>query len=350
MHDQVAGNHERLDFIWLELTGRCNLECVHCYADSGPERPLSEGMEFEDWIGALDEAAALGCRKVQFIGGEPTLYPGLPRLIEHARGIGYEQVCVYTNGTHFTEALKTVFVAHKVSLAFSVYGASGEVHDQITQRGGSFEKTDRAIRWAVEAGLAVRAGVVEMDANAHDMPRTRRMLDEAGVHAVNVDRLRGLGRGAGERPPQRKLKELCGRCGNGKVCVSVSGEIYPCVFARFAALGQIKDGGLGAAFGGTPLREFREALIDSHGVARKTGLRASNCSPEEPAGDCNPEKPAGDCNPEKPAGDCNPEKPAGDCNPEIPAGDCNPEKPSICGPETTASSTKIHRVDLSRLR
>jgi sulfatase maturation enzyme AslB (radical SAM superfamily) len=25
-----------LDFLWLELTNRCNLQCTHCYADSGP--------------------------------------------------------------------------------------------------------------------------------------------------------------------------------------------------------------------------------------------------------------------------------------------------------------------------
>lgn len=349
MHDPVTEARQRLDFIWLEITGRCNLECVHCYADSGPARPLSEGMELEDWMGALDEAAGLGCRRVQFIGGEPTLHPGLPRLIEHARAAGYEEVCVYTNGTHFTEAVKAAFVAHGVSLAVSVYGSSGEVHDPITQRRGSFEKTHRAIRWAVEAGLAVRAGVVEMAVNAHDMPGTRRMLEEAGVHAVNVDRLRGLGRGSGERPGQPKLKELCGRCGSGKVCVSSSGEIYPCVFARFAPLGHVREGGLAAAFAGAPLRRFREALIESHGGG-PAGQRAPldrlrvACNPETPAGDCNPEKPAGDCNPEKPAGDCNPEKPAGKCNPEIPPGDCGPEKPSwarqlapaACSPEEPA--------------
>ncbi len=38
MQDDVTKNRERLSFIWLELTARCNLECVHCYADSSPER------------------------------------------------------------------------------------------------------------------------------------------------------------------------------------------------------------------------------------------------------------------------------------------------------------------------
>jgi len=28
-------------FVWLELTGRCQLECAHCYAESSP-RELTE--------------------------------------------------------------------------------------------------------------------------------------------------------------------------------------------------------------------------------------------------------------------------------------------------------------------
>lgn len=42
MHDQATGVHERLDFIWLELTGRCNLECVHCIGADAGEAYLGE--------------------------------------------------------------------------------------------------------------------------------------------------------------------------------------------------------------------------------------------------------------------------------------------------------------------
>ena len=29
----AAGPDNRLDFLWLELTNRCNLQCVHCYTE-----------------------------------------------------------------------------------------------------------------------------------------------------------------------------------------------------------------------------------------------------------------------------------------------------------------------------
>jgi len=333
MQRQIVGIRERLDFIWLELTSRCNLECVHCYADSSPERPLFEGMQLDDWINALDQAATLGCKKVQFIGGEPTIYPGLPQLIEHARDIGFDHICVYTNGTHFTEKLKSVFVANRVSLAFSVYGSNHSVHDQITQRNGSFAKTDRAVRWAVDAGLPVRASIIQMNANAHDVRDTELMLREAGVAHIHVDRLRGLGRGAQERSEQPPLKELCGRCGDGKVCVSSTGHIFPCVFARFAALGHIKEDGLNKVCSGQPLHDFRDALIDTHKSTPAHPSYASACTPEEPAPPCSPEIDPGPCGPEKTPPDCSPERP----DPEV----CPPERAAITPLYPQASHSKV---------
>ena len=325
MQEQVTKTRERLDFIWLELTGRCNLECIHCYADSGPERPLSEGMELEDWLGALDDAASLGCRKVQYIGGEPTLYPGLPRLIEYARRIGYEQQCVYTNGTHLTDELKAVFKTHDVSLAFSVYGPTGDVHDRVTMRNGSFMKTYHGIRWAVDSGLSVRTSIIEMEVNFHDVELTKQLLRGAGVSAVHVDRIRGVGRGTQGCPPESQLKELCGRCGNGKVCVSYSGDVYPCVFSRFWPLGNIKVDGLGAVTGGPRLQQFYEAAIAAaDGMDESGGTKTSRL----PGGSAFRQLWANTCSPEEPAPPCSPERDPGPCNPEIDPGPCTPEKPS----------------------
>ncbi len=41
-------------------------------------------MTPEDWERVIDQAAALGVETVQYIGGEPTLDPDLPRLVRYA--------------------------------------------------------------------------------------------------------------------------------------------------------------------------------------------------------------------------------------------------------------------------
>ncbi|HZV49130.1 MAG TPA: radical SAM protein, partial [Candidatus Dormibacteraeota bacterium] len=63
----------------MEITGRCQLHCRHCYADSGPWGDHGT-MTTPDWRRRLEEAAAMEVRMVQLIGGEPTLHPDLPDL------------------------------------------------------------------------------------------------------------------------------------------------------------------------------------------------------------------------------------------------------------------------------
>jgi MoaA/NifB/PqqE/SkfB family radical SAM enzyme len=72
-----------VSFLELEITGRCQLACTHCYAESGPGGSHGS-MTVADWERVVTEARDLGVEAVQFIGGEPTLYPGLGRLIRYS--------------------------------------------------------------------------------------------------------------------------------------------------------------------------------------------------------------------------------------------------------------------------
>lgn len=258
-----------LRFLWLELTGKCNLRCIHCYADSGPYRRLHDEMVPEDWENVLEQAADLGCRAVQFIGGEPTMYPALARLIERARELGFTFVEVYTNGTMLNPRLKETFLRHHVHLAFSVYSASPQIHDRVTQQDGSLESTLASIRWALASGLGVRAGIIEMDANAGETERTRELLEAMGVSKIGVDRIRGIGRGGSPRPVESQLHELCGACTSGKATVNSTGEIFPCPMSRFWVVGRVRDG-LRAAVDGMPMRTFRERMKEAFPIRQRS--------------------------------------------------------------------------------
>lgn len=119
-------------FMWMEITGRCQLRCTHCYADSGPEGGHGT-MTITDWKRVIDEAAVLGVRMVQFIGGEPTLHPALAVLVDHALARDLE-VEVFTNLVHVTPRLWETFSRPGVRLATSWYSDDPVEHVAITGR------------------------------------------------------------------------------------------------------------------------------------------------------------------------------------------------------------------------
>jgi len=246
-----------LQFLWLEVTRGCNLTCSHCYASSSPDLPVEGRMRLQDWRNVLDASRALGCRRVQFIGGEPTLYRGLTSLIEHAARRGFRQIEVFTNATHVTEELMQVFRRWRVGVASSFYSADAATHDRITRHPGSFERTVAGLKALVERKIPLRVGLIEVERDPAQLRRARRFLKNLGVNSIDTDRVRGIGRGRQLVPGARPSAELCGACWQGKLSVGADGGAYPCVFSRFAPVGNVLDEELPSILAGGALQAFR---------------------------------------------------------------------------------------------
>jgi len=257
-----CGCLDGLDFLWLEITGRCNLACTHCYASSGPDLPLTERMKFADWCRVIEDARSAGCRRLQFIGGEPTIHPDLEPLLEHAARVGFRRCEVFTNATLLRDGLVRTFKRLRVLVHFSFYSFDPAVHDRITGQKGSFERTVEGIRELVRRRVRLAAGIILLPENEAHVKQTRKLLRRLGVHLIGVDQIRGIGRGQrfltlGASPRD----ELCGQCWNGKLCIDSNGDAHPCVFSRFVSVGNVLDEGIGAIVAGARLRSFRHDMF-----------------------------------------------------------------------------------------
>ena len=266
-----------LRFAWFEITGKCQLSCTHCYADSGP-RGTEGVMSPQDWLRAIDRVAELGANSVQFIGGEPTSHPDLPEFVDRALDAGLT-VEVFSNLVHIRPRLWDSFSRPGVRLATSYYSDSAAQHDGITRRRGSHARTRANIVKALARDIPLRAGVIDVSSSDHiGRQRTHAARDELiqlGVPHVGVDRLRGVGRGANASPGP---DQLCGRCGHGAVAISASGEVWPCVFARWISLGNILD------------TDLATILSTASPSAVTTGSAGPSCWPQG-GGSCAPNDP-----------------------------------------------------------
>ena len=221
-----------LRFVWLEITGKCQLDCGHCYAESGPGGTHGQ-MTTADWRRVIEQAAGLGVGMVQFIGGEPTLHPDLPELIEHALALDVK-VEVYSNLVHVSKPLWEIFRRPGVSLATSYYSDDPAEHARIV--GGAsraHQRTLANIGLARAFGIPIRAGLISFTDQQRVGPAIEQ-LARLGIQHTGVDHVRGVGRGAAGRDPN--INALCGQCATGKLAILPTGDAYPCVFSRWPAM------------------------------------------------------------------------------------------------------------------
>jgi radical SAM protein with 4Fe4S-binding SPASM domain len=130
----------------VALTYRCNLTCAFCYAGCGVA-DLPEGWA-EDRVMNDDEVCHVldvirrdaRCPSVSFTGGEPTLRPGLPRFVRHAKELGLA-VNLISNGQRLgEERVTTLARAGLDSAQLSLEGPTAALHDAIVGRPGAFDR------------------------------------------------------------------------------------------------------------------------------------------------------------------------------------------------------------------
>lgn len=315
-----------LRFLWLEITGQCNLTCHHCYAGSSPLGNHGV-MQTHHWEQVLTDAVSLGCRSVQFIGGEPTLHPALKQLIIHANNLEMT-IEVYTNLVTVKQDLWDTFEKCNVRLATSFYSCNAAVHAQITQNAASYDKTVRNIQQALKRKLPLRVGLVDMR-DDQAIEETTTFLKHLGVQRLRIDKVRGVGRGETFMQVRQPEQALCGNCAHARAVVLPNGDVFPCPFSRWLKAGNVFQDSLVDVIGSDSMSHIRQRL-QTHFDARnpKIGrrhqplMKVRLCDPDDE--ECNPEVPI--CNPN---GLCFPDlRP---CPPEqFPP--CDPDKES-CSPE-----------------
>ena len=161
----------------LDLTYRCNEQCVHCYLDHDDHGEMTT-VEIKH---LLKEMADAGVFILTFSGGEIFLRKDFFEILECARSLTF-CVKLKTNAVLIREAqaarLRDLGVQ---SVQISIYSHRPEVHDAITKIKGSLRRSINAIRFLKSQGLRVIVANVLMTENMHDYHGVRALAEELGA-------------------------------------------------------------------------------------------------------------------------------------------------------------------------
>ncbi len=164
--------------VW-DYTYKCNLRCVHCYADAGKSgvRELTS----EEALRVVDELADCNVATIAFSGGEPLIRKDLFRVLEVARDYGIF-TAIATNGTLLTR--ETVRKLKELGVGYvqiSLDGATAETHDKIRGIPGVFNKTIQGIKNCVAEDFFVEVAATGTKVNYKEFPSIIKLCKELGV-------------------------------------------------------------------------------------------------------------------------------------------------------------------------
>ncbi len=289
----------------IELTERCNNDCIHCCINLpvADRAAMERELDTDGIKRILKEAASLGALDVRLTGGEPLLRPDFEELYLFARGLGLK-VLLFTNARLITPGLAAIFgrIPPLIPIDITVYGMSAQSYEAVSRTEGSFAQFWRGIELLRERNVPFTVKSALLPPNRHEVnvfeswaaeipwmekapsyviffEKRHRKDDPKKDHQIPALRLspeEALAFQTHYPQQYRKgLNEFCRKflgppgdelfnCGAGKTCcVDAYGRLQPCMGLRAAELTyDLNNGSLEEA-----LRDFFPRLRD---------LRATN--------------------------------------------------------------------------
>jgi putative heme d1 biosynthesis radical SAM protein NirJ1 len=179
--------------VW-NMTRRCNLHCIHCYADSDDKIYKGE-LTTEEAKKFITDLSEFKIPVLLFSGGEPLIRKDLFELGLYAKKLGI-RIVISTNGT-----LITPDNAKKIrETGFDYVGISldgiGAVNDKFRGKKGAFEKAMAGFRNCVAVGQKVGLRLTLTKHNYQELPAIFDFIEKEKIDRACFYHLVYSGRGS----------------------------------------------------------------------------------------------------------------------------------------------------------
>lgn len=168
----------------------CDMNCIFCYDKyMAPEK--TNWRSFEGTGGVKEQVREFKYKYnnqyVDFMGGEPTIYPHIFELISYCKEIGIKPTCI-THGVHLAskEKVKKFKDAGIHDFLISIH-AIGEKNNLIldTKLKNTSEKQEQALENLKEANISFRFNVTLIDTNKDQLVSIVELAKKHGCKVIN---------------------------------------------------------------------------------------------------------------------------------------------------------------------
>jgi radical SAM protein with 4Fe4S-binding SPASM domain len=252
-----------VDYAFLELTSRCNLNCVFCtpgeilvrrrtqcarwLAKTEQESCLDEA----EWLAVVDDLAWLHCSKLQFTGGEPLLsWKLLQKLINRAQHHGIRDIYLTSNATLLNDNRIAFLARNRVHLLIQVVSHLDSQYDLLTSTQANYPRLIMNLEKLDRAQVPFSLTLLMTEDTVTDQLDAIEFFESFHPHEVRLEVLRPvrwqpstpsnltpyLYRSEARFPVTAADSFFQAReghsCWMGKVAVTLEGDVLPCIAAR----------------------------------------------------------------------------------------------------------------------
>ena len=224
---------ETVEWIDIELTSFCNIDCRGCFRQVKREKVndiLDKDMltlkQIKKWI---NRKTFPNCKLINFCGSidEPTLHPEIIEILNHFDGVN---INISSNGSTKTKKFWTMLGEKKISVFFGIDGIDQKSLEKY-RIGSNFKKVQENFRAFINAGGKATWQFIVFEHNEHLIKDAKRMAKEEGFSDFRL-----IYSHRNENQESKKIKRneeqniICKYGEQKRIFISHTGVLLPCCF------------------------------------------------------------------------------------------------------------------------
>jgi radical SAM protein with 4Fe4S-binding SPASM domain len=262
----------QLTNLHVEITSKCNERCLHCYI---PHENKINHIDSDLFYDILKQCKDMKLLHLTLSGGEPMLHKKICSFLRKCREYNFS-INVLSNLTLLDDEIVEEMKANPLlGVQVSLYSMNPNIHDEITQMKGSFEKTknailklidnniplqiscpimkqnkdcyDDVIQWAKKHKVHVGADYVIIAGYNHTTQNLNCRLSIDEIKEVinskvvsDTKYLEQIELSSEEKKDITSNDFVCSIC-RFSICITENGDVYPCAGWQNYIVGNVKE-------------------------------------------------------------------------------------------------------------